>query len=105
MCSSPIASLTVISERSSSESVTWLISSRYSRSVSKCLLLFQQACQLPVRALDRPVLIADPAVVARCDYTQAAAELALAASEIACIAAIAVAKSAAEAVGAVFSFS
>jgi hypothetical protein len=67
------------------------------------LLLLQPAFQVPVRALDRPVLIGDAAVVARGDHTQAPAELAPAVSEIACIAAIAVAKSAAVAVGAVFS--
>lgn len=67
------------------------------------LLLLQPAFQVPVRALDRPVLIGDAAVVARGDHTQEAAQLALAVSEIACIAAIVVAKPGAVAVGAVFS--
>ena len=64
-------------------------------------LLLQPPFPVPVRALDRAVLVGDTAVVAGGDHPQVGAELAVAAGVVARVAAVAVTEAGAEAVGAV----
>ena len=64
-------------------------------------LLLQPVFPVPVRTLNRAVLVGDTAVVAGRDHAEMGAELAVAAGVVTGVAAVAVAEAGAEAVGAV----
>ena len=65
-------------------------------------LLLQPPFPVPMRALDRAILMGDAAVVAGGDHAEVGAELAVTAGVVTGVAAIAIAETGAEAVGAVF---